>query len=187
MRRIICLILASWSFASAQTTEPTELQRLTAQWQKAREQATAPIDKKYLDALTAMKLALTKQGNLEGALAVDARIKSLQPTTQGTGVATPTAPTTDLRLPRTKGDLEKYLVGTVWSVSKTIGGTPFSEMSFTTTSKVTYQSERDWQVIDKRSISIIGNVVTFDDNMTSFAVKWGASGDQFGKLKSRSP
>lgn len=57
--------------------QPKELVSLRDSWTKARQQATAPLDKKYLDALTALKTRFTKEGNLDAALSIDAEIKSL--------------------------------------------------------------------------------------------------------------
>ena len=46
-------------------------------WQKARNQAVEPSDKKYLDALNALKIKHTKAGDLAAAIEVDAEIKKL--------------------------------------------------------------------------------------------------------------
>ncbi|MEQ1935487.1 MAG: hypothetical protein ABL962_16630, partial [Fimbriimonadaceae bacterium] len=64
MKSLYAIILLGCLNVYSQTptlVEPAELQKLTGQWQKAREQATAPIDKKYLDALLAMKVTMTKE------------------------------------------------------------------------------------------------------------------------------
>ena len=67
------------------TDEPTDLVQLRENWQRATQQATAPLNKKYGEALRAMKLRYTKEGNLDAAMAVDTEIKKL-------GGDTPTPP-----------------------------------------------------------------------------------------------
>ena len=57
--------------------EPEDLGRLRDSWTRARAQATSPIDKKYADALSLLKVRFTKEGNLEAALAVDTELKKL--------------------------------------------------------------------------------------------------------------
>lgn len=80
--RITFLVLAATTIGAAfifgqNANEPKELGSLRESYQKARSVALAPIEKKYVDALTAMKERLTKAGNLEGALAVDAELKGI--------------------------------------------------------------------------------------------------------------
>lgn len=187
MRTLSTILLLGCLNASGQfpaPAEPAELQKLTAQWQKAREQVTAPIDKKYLDALAAMKVTMTKQGNLEGALAVDARIKSL---TANASIPTVTTTTAEGGLPKTKNSLEKFLVGTTWTVTGAKNGRFIGDMEFTSSSMMMFQKEREWTVTDKRIITVEGNVVKFNEDMTGFTVTWGASGDEIGTFKSRKP
>jgi hypothetical protein len=57
--------------------EPRDLVTLRESWTKARNQATAPIDKKYVEALQAMKLKATKAGDLQAALAFEKEIEAL--------------------------------------------------------------------------------------------------------------
>ena len=57
--------------------EPKDLSSLRELWQRARKQATEPIDKKYLEALDALKQRFTKAGQPDAALAVDQEIKRL--------------------------------------------------------------------------------------------------------------
>ena len=187
MRTLSTILLLTCLNASGQTpapAEPPELQRLTAQWQKAREQATAPLDKKYLDSLAAMKVTMTKQGNLEGALAVDARMKSL---TADASIPTAATTTAESGLPKTKTVLEKFLVGTTWTVTGAKNSRFIGDMEFTLSSMMMFQKEREWTVTDKRIITVEGNDVKFNDDMTGFTVTWGASGDEIGTFKSRKP
>lgn len=75
----ITLVFASLTIlASAQTpAEPTDLTKLRDSWQRAIHQANAPLDKKYEEALVAMKTRFTKDGKLQEALAVDNELKML--------------------------------------------------------------------------------------------------------------
>ena len=89
--------LALAVFCHAQEPKaPQEFLVLKETWSKARKQATDPVDKRYSDALSAMKTRFTKAGQLEGALVVDAELKAL------TAVA-PTPPSTS------KGNLKALL------------------------------------------------------------------------------
>ena len=188
MRLIHTILFLSCFGAFGQTptpADPPELQKLTSQWQKARAQATAPIDKKYLDALIAMKVFMTKQGNLEGALAADAHIKGLGGGATASSAAT--TPMIEAGLPKTKNSLEKFLVVTTWTVTMAKDGGSVGEMQITATTKAMFQHERNWGAIDKRSIIMDGNLIKFNEEMTGFTVKWGASGDEVGTFKSRTP
>lgn len=75
---IISVIGAIAVGAYAQTiTDPPELTQLREGWQRATRQATAPLDKRYRDSLTALKLRFTREGKLNEALAIDAELKEL--------------------------------------------------------------------------------------------------------------
>jgi hypothetical protein len=77
---IIPFVFASLLSAAepAKTPEPKEITSLRESWMKSRKQATEPVDRKYLEALNAIKLRLTKSGDLPGALATQAEIETLQ-------------------------------------------------------------------------------------------------------------
>lgn len=60
--------------------EPEELLDLRGSFERARTAALEPLEKKYTDALTAMKDRFTKRGDLQGALAVQTELNRLQPT-----------------------------------------------------------------------------------------------------------
>ncbi len=62
----------------SETTEPKELVALRNNWEKAKEQAIVSVNMKYIEALEALKLRLTKAGDLDRALLVDSEIKSLR-------------------------------------------------------------------------------------------------------------
>lgn len=76
---ILATLLAANIVAQEPPTEPKDLTSLRASWTRARSQATDPIDRKYVDALAAMKLKLTKAGDLNGALVVEAELQKLAP------------------------------------------------------------------------------------------------------------
>ncbi|MBV6498159.1 MAG: hypothetical protein CJBNEKGG_00374 [Prosthecobacter sp.] len=78
---------------------PPELAALKLSFEKAKQQAVSPLEKKYSDALTALKVRFTKEGNLEAALEVDAELKALvssqsiaQPATSATQATSPPTP-----------------------------------------------------------------------------------------------
>jgi hypothetical protein len=96
------------------TAEPRELLELRASFEKARTAALSPLEKKYADALTSMRDRLTKKGDLNGALAVQAEITKL--------LAASAAPRTDegkLRLSKFNdaGEFTAWLQTTTWTTS----------------------------------------------------------------------
>jgi hypothetical protein len=75
---LILLAYSSCGLLNGQTSStPKELQALQDSYQRARATALSPIEKKYSDALTQMRIRFTKESNLESALAVDAELKTL--------------------------------------------------------------------------------------------------------------
>lgn len=72
------LIFAVLQNPAQSQAEPAELTTLRASWTRAREQATKPLDEKYVAALTALKDRLMKAGNLDAALQVDMELKQTQ-------------------------------------------------------------------------------------------------------------
>jgi hypothetical protein len=76
----VLLLVSTSSFAEPSSRdEPSEITSLRASWNKARKQATDPVDKRYLDALEAIKVRLTKAGDLNGGLAAQAEIDLVKP------------------------------------------------------------------------------------------------------------
>ncbi|MBX7211009.1 MAG: hypothetical protein K1X78_22075 [Verrucomicrobiaceae bacterium] len=113
MLRTATVILAALLTRSIAADPPKELTSLKDSYIKARSKAVAPIEKKYLEALIAMKTKFTKAGDLDAALFVDSEIRALQPSTDS---STTTAPTTT-RSDSTNSKqlrLTKELSGTSW-------------------------------------------------------------------------
>jgi hypothetical protein len=121
--RIIFLITVTATLiagvAFSQTSaEPTDLVTLRDSWERARIAALTPIDKKYEDALSAMRERYTKQGNLPAAVAVDSALSKLKG-----GSTTATAPdtsatSTDATSAQTTSKqkrLQKELSGSTWA------------------------------------------------------------------------
>ena len=105
-------LLTAHSFAQT-VSEYSELSSLRTSWTKAREQVTLPVDKKYEAALVAMKDRLTKAGNLEAAIQVDAELKKLTVTNPPS--ASQTAPQTT-QAPSFAGSFKSDLGGAVYSL-----------------------------------------------------------------------
>lgn len=103
----VTIILGLLGFA-ASAEDPRELVSLRESYQKAREQALSPLDKKYVDALTALKTRFTKEGNLEAALAVDSEIKSIS---SSSSASTPAIPASDTLSRKEREKLEASLAG----------------------------------------------------------------------------
>ncbi|MBL9117443.1 MAG: hypothetical protein JNJ83_20720 [Verrucomicrobiaceae bacterium] len=114
MHYLILLIFAAYTVNATAADSPQELATLKESYLKARSQAIAPIDKKYLDALTALKSKFTKNGDLESALAVDSEIKTLQasPASSPQGAVEPAMKSGSAK------KLFRDLVGTTWHSEK---------------------------------------------------------------------
>ncbi len=69
--------MISFVRSSSAEKEPEQLERLRVSWIAAKKDATDPIDRKYLDALSKLKIMFTKSGELQKALAVEAEISSI--------------------------------------------------------------------------------------------------------------
>ncbi len=75
LSRTLALTLFATSIFAA---EPEKITKLRGSYESAMSKATAPIQKTYVAELEKLKIEFTRAGNLEGALAVDAEIKSLE-------------------------------------------------------------------------------------------------------------
>jgi hypothetical protein len=67
----------------AHSQEPEKLTNLRSSWQRARDQATQPLDTKYRTALQQMMDSFTKAGDLNSALAVKSELEKLDPVASG--------------------------------------------------------------------------------------------------------
>jgi len=94
--------------------EPKELLDLRGSFEKARSAALSPLEKKYVDALTGLKDRLTKRGDLNGALAVQAELARMQQASDA-----PNDSDRKLRLSRfnTIDEFYAWLATTAWKSS----------------------------------------------------------------------
>ncbi len=92
-------------------TEPKELLDLRGSFEKSRSAALSPLEKKYVDTLSGLKDRLTKRGDLQGALALQAELSKMQPT-----AAVPQANDGKLRLSKFKAidEFFSWLTTTTW-------------------------------------------------------------------------
>jgi hypothetical protein len=186
---ITTLILSVAASCFAQVgSDPADLISLRDSWSRARSAAVSPIDKKFEDALLAMKDRYTKAGNLKAAVAVDAELNRLKG-----GTAAPSAPaaqqpaatgviipaTTKLAV-KTKRDLEKFMEGTTWMLTK--GGKAWGVAEFHPRGKLFYQKDRTWSVREDRKFMMEGYTCTLSDDLTRFEVVWGETGPLVGIL-----
>ena len=140
------IVLASNTFAD----EPKELLSLRQSWEKARQQATAPIDKRYGDTLAALKSRFTKEGKLDAALAVDSEIKRIAP---------PEPSTIE------KGaSLIQRLNGTTWK-------------SKTGDEKITFENDRLFW-INSAGIRAPGSYSLTEDGKRGISYRYGSTGGQ---------
>ena len=174
---IICALLIN-SLVTAQdttTTDPKELTSLRESWTRARNLATAPIDKKYLDALAAMKVKLTRSGDLNGALAVEAEIKANSPTADATAISEAEA-----ELINTKRELESHLLGKKWKMTQLSSGASWGIWEFMANGTIKVNQPRKWSIKDKRTVIIENYEAEFSEDLTSFIVVWGGTGELKG-------
>jgi hypothetical protein len=97
------------------------------------------------------------------------------------------ASTAEPRKATTKNALEKQLVNTTWTITRTSDGAAWGTMEFKNDGIVMFNQERKWSVIDKRKINVAGYTVVFSDDLTQFKVVWGATGELVGTPKAPAP
>lgn len=95
--------------AASLAAEPTDLTKLRESWLRAVQQATTPLDKKYVDALSLLKVRYTKEGKLEDALVVDNELKQIA----SRSAVAPVTPAPSGKEP-TKNQAEKVLLASKW-------------------------------------------------------------------------
>jgi hypothetical protein len=164
---------------TAFAADPAELTTLRQSWAKAREQATAPIDKKYSDALSQMKIRLTKAGDLEGALAVEAELQQLRPPQ----AATPKKETFRAAIVNSNQELQKVITGTKWKMTRVADNKKWGVWEFKADGTIEVNTPRKWTVKDKRTVAIDGYFARFSDDLKSFEVTWGESGNLRGEVE----
>lgn len=174
------LLITLVAAQDAKPSDPKELTALRESWKRARDQATLPLDKKYLDALGAMKVRLTKSGDLSGALAVDAEIKAVSPPASNlTSVAAGEVDSVN-----TKKGLEKHLLGKKWKMTQVSSGKGWGVWEFKADGTIHVNSPRKWTIRDKRTVMIEAYEARFSDDSTSFVVTWGDTGELKGVIES---
>lgn len=162
-----------------QQSEPKELTALRESWKRARDQATSPLDKKYLDALGAMKVRLTKSGDLNGALAVDAEIKAIS----STASSPPSVAAGEAGAVNSKKGLEKHLLGKKWKMTQVSSGKGWGIWEFMADGTVQVNSPRKWTIKDKRTVMIEAYEAKFSEDLSTFVVTWGDTGELKGVIE----
>jgi hypothetical protein len=152
--KIIISIMSLTSVVTAQNTdEPKQLASLRESYTKARTAATAPIDKKYVDALGAMKLQLTKSGDLQGALAVEAEISKITALSSSGKIGTDVSETSPARRLSdfdTALAFADWLATTSWTVGSEVYTFKGGVLAIATTDKV---STRPFTVLENGKVS----------------------------------
>jgi hypothetical protein len=70
--------VSAQSSSTALKNDPAELSQLRSNWKKAAEQAIDSVNKKYLEALLALKAKFAKEGKLDQVIRVDNEIRILK-------------------------------------------------------------------------------------------------------------
>jgi hypothetical protein len=190
MRSILIfhVLMLSATMALGQTAQPQKspekLAKLKSSYTSAVDRAVSPLKKTYLTELQKLKTDYTKSGDLEAALAVDAEIKSLE---GGSPAANSVSTSAEPKKATTKNALEKQLVNTSWTMTRTSDGAAWGTMEFKDKGVLMFNKERKWTVMDKRKVSLEGYEAVFSDNLTQFKVVWGATGELTGVPKTNPP
>jgi hypothetical protein len=154
---------------AANTSEPVDLTKLRESWQRARQQAIAPLDKKYLDALAILKTKFTKAGQLDEALAIDSEIKKLQEVIaqpdNGKGIESVT-----------KRVFEKKLQDTVWELGGELNGKGVRVELLSGGAALYHDSARPaswrWGIVDhKKGVISLHNFTLIHQGDGSFATE----------------
>ncbi len=164
--------------------EPKELSSLRDSWTKVRNQATTPIDKKYGEALEALKLRFTKAGDLASALAIDEELKLLAASSEA-ALAPQSGAAASVKPATTKTGLEKFLADTTWNVVLDADQKPWPDVMFKSGGKFTGFNKTDipWNATTKDTVFVQGYEFKFSKDLTHFTVTWGATGQLTGTLK----
>lgn len=105
------LAISFCAFAQQAQEDPKDLTALRQSWTNAKAQANAPLDKKYREALEAMKLRYTKSGDLKSAVSVDHEISLIS----GEQVTAPIKTTTSTPDQMSRSEFLKRLEKTTWA------------------------------------------------------------------------
>lgn len=128
MKNTLILLISVTIPLLALGEDPKELVSLRETWTRDRIQVTAPVDRKYLDALNTLKLRFTRAGQLEAALAVDSELKAV------VAVSAPATKQTSEKPVETRKGLAEVLQSSKWT-------TEDKTLKFISPSEFQYQNE----------------------------------------------
>ena len=99
------------------SSAPKQMRELKSAYTKARDAKTAALEKKYIGALKAVQKKLDGRGDKAGALSVAIEIEKLlpPPPKKADPEKPAVAENAKEKLPRTREEFAKYIVGTVWA------------------------------------------------------------------------
>ena len=157
-------------------TQPKQLLSLRETYQAAVAKATDPLKRTYLTELQKLKLQFTKAGDLESALAVDSEIRTLGEKTDNAIKASDV---------NTKREFRQAVMGGKWSMKRVADGKPWGVWEFNDDGTVVVaERPRKWNVTDRRIVLVDGMFkATFSDDLQSFEVHWGETGDLKGEIE----
>ncbi len=130
-------------------------------------------------------MRFTKSGDLTSALAVDTELKNvIAMKTVPAATATQDVATASVK---TRGELEKALSDTVWTVVRAEDQKPWPQVEFKAGGKFSGFDKTDilWKVVDKETARVQNYEFKFSQDVKEFTVVWGATGKLIGTRKSQ--
>jgi hypothetical protein len=140
-----------------------------------------PLKKTYSAELEKLKLDYTKAGDLQSALAVDAELRALTATAQQ--APSQIKVTADAESINSKKEFQKAITGAKWKVTQVATGSAWGVWEFKEDGTINVNRPRKWTVKDKRTIIIDQYEAKFSDDLKTFEVQWGNTGDLRGVLE----
>ena len=87
---------------------------------------------------------------------------------------------------KTKKQWEDYLTNTVWKITQTETNAPWGTMTFKDKGVVDFNKERKWTVANNGKVLVESFTLEFSNDMKTFKVVWGATGELTGALNTES-
>ena len=180
---LITLAAASTLSLRAEAPFEREFNQLREQRDKLIAAAAEPINRKYQVSLDQL-LRRAMQGNdLDTALKIKQEMAGSAITAAPATIAKPESAT---HKAKTKKQWEDYLTNTVWKVTRTETNAPWGTMTFKDKGVVDFNKERKWTVANNGKIIVELYTLEFSNDMKTFKVVWGATGELTGALNSES-
>ena len=178
---IVFLLLTATTIATlrAETPSEREFKQLRDQRDKAVATAIEPINRRYQSSLDQLLRRATQANDLESALKIKQEMASSAITITPAATSKPESATHQAK---TKKQWEDYLNNTVWKMTQAKTNSPWGTMTFKDKGVVDFNRERIWTVAKNGKVVIDTYTLEFSNDMKTFKVVWGATGELTGTL-----